>query len=67
MTPNAAKRSDAPSPITDEEVACVSTLDHVVVRGLEGSCVTLGEAEGTTRLDGGDGCDHRALSCRVSL
>ena len=42
-------------------------LDHVVVRGLEGSCVTLGEAEGTTRLDGGEGCDHRALSCRVSL
>lgn len=42
-------------------------LDHVAVRGLRGSCVTLGEAEGTTRLDGGAGCDHRALSCSLSI
>ena len=28
----AAKGSDAPSPFTDDEAACVSALDHVVVR-----------------------------------
>lgn len=28
----AAKGSDAPSPFTDDEAACVSSLDHVVVR-----------------------------------
>lgn len=28
----AAKSADAPSPFTDDEAACVSTLDHVVVR-----------------------------------
>lgn len=42
-------------------------LDHVAVRGLQGGCVTLGEAPGTTRLDGGEGCDHRALLCSLSI
>ena len=39
----------------------VRTLDHVVSNCFEGSMLTLGEAPGTFRLDGGTGTDHRAL------
>ncbi len=39
----------------------VRTLDHVVSNFLGGTTLTLGEAEGTMRLDGGRGTDHRAL------
>jgi len=39
----------------------VRTLDHVVSNFMAGTMITLGEAEGTTRLDGGRGMDHRAL------
>ncbi len=39
----------------------VRTLDHVASNFLEGSLVTLGEAPGTLRLDGGRGTDHRAI------
>jgi hypothetical protein len=44
-------------------------LDHVASDFLEGHCTTLGEAPGTSRLDGLDdsepheGTDHRALDC----
>ena len=37
------------------------TLDHVASNFLEGTTLTLGEAPGTMRLDGGAGMDHRAL------
>lgn len=37
------------------------TLDHVASNFLAGTMLTLGEAEGTVRLDGGRGTDHRAL------
>jgi hypothetical protein len=46
-------------------------LDHVASDFLEGHCTTLGEAPGTSRLDGLDdaepyeGTDHRALDCRL--
>ena len=43
------------------------SLDHVVSNTAAGTCATLGEAEGTERLDGGDGMDHRALDCRLRL
>lgn len=44
------------------------TLDHVVAtRGIGGRCVTLGEASGSQRLDGGGGTDHRALWCSVQF
>ena len=39
----------------------VRTLDHVASNFLEGSLVTLGEAPGTLRLDGGRGTDHKAI------
>lgn len=39
----------------------VRTLDHVVSNFLIGTILTLGEAEGTMRLDGGRGTDHRGL------
>lgn len=42
-------------------------LDHVVSDFLEGSCVTLGEAPGSAPLDGGEGMDHRALRCGLSM
>ncbi len=42
-----------------------SSYDHVLSNALTGSCATLGEAPVTTRLDGGSGCDHRALACSV--
>ncbi len=42
-------------------------LDHVVSDFLEGSCTTLGEAPGSERLDGGEGMDHRALFCELTL
>jgi len=44
------------------------TLDHVVSDSFFGTCATLGEAEGTTRLDGGPGggMDHRALLCALA-
>ncbi|MGQ9585288.1 MAG: hypothetical protein ACUVXG_07800 [Anaerolineae bacterium] len=37
------------------------TLDFVVSNFASGTLVTLGEAPGTCRLDGGHGMDHRAL------
>ena len=37
------------------------TVDFVVSNFAYGTCVTLGETPGTTRLDGGRGMDHRAL------
>jgi hypothetical protein len=46
-------------------------LDHVASDFLEGTCTTLGEAPGTSRLDGLDdaepheGTDHRALDCHL--
>lgn len=42
-----------------------SSYDHVLSNALTGTCATLGEAPVTTRLDGGSGCDHRALACSV--
>lgn len=45
----------------------VRTLDHVASNFLEGTMITLGEAPGTPRLDGGSGTDHRALYGRLSL
>lgn len=41
------------------------TIDHVVSNFAIGQCKTLGEAPGTTRLDGGKGMDHRALFCEL--
>jgi endonuclease/exonuclease/phosphatase family metal-dependent hydrolase len=43
------------------------TLDHVVSNFLAGSLLTLGEAEGSVRLDGGGGTDHRALFGRLTF
>ena len=43
------------------------TLDHVASNFLAGTMLTLGEAEGTVRLDGGGGTDHRALFGRLSF
>jgi hypothetical protein len=37
------------------------TYDHVVSNFLTGVCRVLGESPGTNRLDGGRGCDHRAI------
>ena len=37
------------------------TYDHVVSNFLTGVCQVLGESPGTERLDGGRGCDHRAV------
>lgn len=54
---------------TTENVLFTGTLDHVAgSAGLAGTCTTLGEAEGSARLDGADGangCDHRALLCTL--
>lgn len=45
-----------------------ATLDHVAVRGLSGTCTTLGAAPGTTSLDGDAAImDHRALDCVLTL
>jgi hypothetical protein len=45
-----------------------ATLDHVAVRGLSGTCTTLGAAPGTTALDGDAAVmDHRALDCSLVL
>jgi len=45
-----------------------ATLDHVAVRGLSGTCTTLGAAPGTTPLDGDAAImDHRALDCVLTL
>lgn len=55
---------------TTENVLFTGTLDHVASTSLGGTCTTLGEAEGTARLDGaegGNGCDHRALSCALTV
>jgi endonuclease/exonuclease/phosphatase family metal-dependent hydrolase len=41
------------------------TIDHVVSNFAIGKCKTLGEAPGTTRLDGGKGMDHRAILCEL--
>lgn len=56
------KEHEPPYP-TSVNPLSVNVLDHVVSDFLEGTCVTLGEAPGTDRLDGGEGMDHRALSC----
>ena len=37
------------------------TYDHVASNFLTGVCHILGESPGTQRLDGGRGCDHRAV------
>jgi endonuclease/exonuclease/phosphatase family metal-dependent hydrolase len=37
------------------------TYDHVASNFLTGVCQVLGESPGTERLDGGRGCDHRAV------
>lgn len=37
------------------------TLDHVASNFLQGTMVVIGESPGTSRLDGGEGMDHRAL------
>jgi len=37
------------------------TYDHVASNFLKGVCQVLGESPGTERLDGGRGCDHRAI------
>lgn len=53
---------------TTENVLFTGTLDHVASTTLTGTCTTLGEAEGSARLDGadgGNGCDHRALACQL--
>ncbi len=55
---------------TTENVLFTGVLDHVASTLLDGTCVTLGEAPETTRLDGaegGNGCDHRALMCSLSM
>jgi endonuclease/exonuclease/phosphatase family metal-dependent hydrolase len=41
------------------------TYDHVASNFLSGTCQVLGETPGTGRLDGGRGCDHRALFGRL--
>lgn len=45
------------------------TLDHVLTTDeLDGTCLTLGEAPGTERLEGpAGGLDHRAIACELSL
>ena len=43
------------------------TLDHVASNFLTGTMFTLGEADGTVRLDGGGGTDHRALFGRLTF
>lgn len=43
------------------------TLDHVTSNFLAGTMLTLGEADGTVRLDGGGGTDHRALFGRLTF
>ena len=43
------------------------TLDHMVSNFAKGTCITLGEAPGTERLDGGKGTDHRALFCELEI
>lgn len=52
---------------TSVNALSTNVLDHVVSDFLEGSCVTLGEAPDSERLDGGEGMDHRALFCSLSL
>lgn len=47
--------------------ALSGVLDHVVSDFATGVCATLGEAPGTTRLDGGEGTDHRALFCPLEI
>lgn len=44
-----------------------AVLDHVVSDFADGTCTTLGQAPGTSRLDGGGGTDHRALLCPLSI
>jgi triacylglycerol lipase len=71
LVPAESQALDPTGEVTDgiaieDEWAYAGTVDHVAAtRGLGGSCVTLGEAPGTERLDGGGGMDHRALDCRV--
>jgi Endonuclease/Exonuclease/phosphatase family len=41
-------------------------FDHVASDFAKGKCVTLGEAPGTSRLDGNGGTDHRGLFCELT-
>ena len=43
------------------------TYDHVLSNFLTGTVQVLGESPGTTRLDGGQGMDHRAVYGRLSF
>ena len=43
------------------------TLDHVLSDFAQGTCVTLGVAPGTERLDDHGDLDHRALLCELTL
>lgn len=50
------------------------TIDHAITNFASGNCVTLGEAEGTSRLDGvakgvynPEANDHRAILCDLDL
>ncbi len=43
------------------------TYDHVVSTFLQGVVWVLGESPGTTRLDGGQGMDHRAVYGRLAF
>lgn len=52
---------------TSESPLGTNVYDHVVSDFAKGTCTTLGEAPGTERLDGGEGCDHRALLCALEL
>ncbi len=57
----------APPYPTGFTVATTRVLDHVASDFAIGTCKTLGEAPGTARLDKGEGTDHRALLCALSL
>ncbi len=41
------------------------TVDHVASNFALGTCITLGTAPNTQRLDGGRGMDHRAILCNL--
>jgi hypothetical protein len=55
-----------PFPTTDN-VLQTAVLDHVASNFASGTCMTLGEAEGTERLCPGESCDHRALLCALDI
>jgi endonuclease/exonuclease/phosphatase family metal-dependent hydrolase len=57
---------DPPYP-TVRSIFGTKTVDHVLSNFGFGSCVTLGEAKGTNRLDNGEGMDHRAVLCDLAI